>query len=176
MYRRHKDRANFLCIYVREAHPIEGWRSEGNDRVGIAIAQPKTPGERHKVAHQCSAALEITMPLVVDAIDDRVGHAYSGMPDRLYVLDRRGRVTYQGGRGPFGFKSGEMEQALVMTLLEQEGQVRKNKWASSSTTCAAASMMAVVGFGPAAGTGNGREAISWRSRAYRSFPAFPGAE
>ena len=125
MYRRYKDRANFLCIYVREAHPIEGWRSEGNDKAGIVISQPKSFDERTAVAKKCSGVLEITMPLVVDAIDDRVGHAYSGMPDRLYVLDRSGRVSYQGGRGPFGFKSGEMEQALIMTLLEQGERARK---------------------------------------------------
>ena len=58
------------------------------------------------------------MPLVVDGMDDRVGHAYSGMPDRLYVIDPDGRVAYKGGRGPFGFKVGEMEQALVMLLLD----------------------------------------------------------
>jgi alkylhydroperoxidase family enzyme len=52
-------------------------------------------------------------------MDDRVGHAYSGMPDRLYLIDREGRVAYKGGRGPFGFKSGELEQALVMQLLDQ---------------------------------------------------------
>ena len=59
------------------------------------------------------------MPLVVDGLDDRVGHLYSGMPDRLYVIDAAGRVAYQGGRGPFGFRPGEMEQALVMLLLDE---------------------------------------------------------
>ena len=71
------------------------------------------------MANLCSSALEMTMPLLVDEIDDRVGHAYSGMPDRLYVIDRNGRVTYKGGRGPFGFKPGEMEQALLLLLLDQ---------------------------------------------------------
>jgi alkylhydroperoxidase family enzyme len=52
-------------------------------------------------------------------MDDRVGHAYSGMPDRLYLIDRDGRVAYQGGRGPFGFKPGELEQSLVMLLLDE---------------------------------------------------------
>jgi hypothetical protein len=40
------------------------------------------------------------------------------MPDRMFVIDRAGRVAYKGGRGPFGFKPGEMEQSLVMTLLD----------------------------------------------------------
>jgi hypothetical protein len=60
----------------------------------------------------------MTMPLLIDDIDDRVGHAYSGMPDRLYVIGRDGRVVYKGGRGPFGFNSGEMEQALILHLLD----------------------------------------------------------
>jgi alkylhydroperoxidase family enzyme len=91
----------------------------GNDKVGISFTQPKTIEERNKIAKQCCASLEITMPLLVDTIDDRVGHAYSGMPDRLYVIDRSGKVAYQGGRGPFGFNSLEMEQALILLLLEE---------------------------------------------------------
>src|SRR5207247_335469 len=51
--------------------------------------------------------------------NDRVGHLYSGMPDRLYLIDQNGRVAYKGGRGPFGFKSGELEQSLLMLLLDQ---------------------------------------------------------
>ncbi len=37
---------------------------------------------------------------------------------RSYVIDADGMVTYQGGRGPFGFRPGEMEQALIMTLMK----------------------------------------------------------
>jgi alkylhydroperoxidase family enzyme len=91
----------------------------GNDRVGISILQPKSKAERNAVAGKCCSALEMTMPMVVDDMEDTVGHLYSGMPDRLYVIDRDGRVAYKGGRGPFGFKSGEMEQSLAMLLLDQ---------------------------------------------------------
>lgn len=65
------------------------------------------------------------MPVLVDEMDDRVGHAYSGMPDRLYLIDREGRVAYKGGRGPFGFKPGDLEQSLVMLLLDQESAAAK---------------------------------------------------
>jgi hypothetical protein len=61
------------------------------------------------------------MPLLVDGMDDKVGKAYSGMPDRLYLIDREGRVAYKGGRGPFGFKPGELEQAILMLLLDDPG-------------------------------------------------------
>jgi alkylhydroperoxidase family enzyme len=60
----------------------------------------------------------MTIPLLVDDIDDRVGHLYSGMPDRLYLIDRNGRVAFKSGRGPFGFMPGELEQAIVMNQLE----------------------------------------------------------
>jgi hypothetical protein len=93
-----------------------------NDRAGIVFKQPTEQAERDQVAHQCCSALAVTMPMVVDGLDDRVGHLYSGMPDRLYVLDRDGRVAYKSGRGPFGFKPGEMEQSLAMLLLDQPGR------------------------------------------------------
>ncbi len=89
-----------------------------NDQAGVKVKQPTTAKERTAVARTCCTSLGITMPMVVDEMDDRVGHAYSGMPDRLYVLDADGRVVYKGGRGPFGFKVGEMEQALAMLLLD----------------------------------------------------------
>ncbi len=114
-----------MAVYVREAHPIDGWRVPSNDKAGIQIEQPKTQNERTKVAEQCCATLEITMPLLVDGLDDRVGHAYSGMPDRMIVIDRLGKVAYKGGRGPFGFKPGEMEQALVMLLLDEGAAATK---------------------------------------------------
>jgi alkylhydroperoxidase family enzyme len=108
-----------VAVYVREAHPTDGWRLSGNDRIGISFLQPKTKGDRAAIAAQCCSTLEITMPMVVDEMNDPVGHLYSGMPDRLYIIDRDGYVAYKGGRGPFGFKTGEMEQSLLMLLLDQ---------------------------------------------------------
>ena len=89
-----------------------------NDAVEISIAQPRTFEERLGVANQCHAKLQMNIPLLVDEMDDRVGHAYSGMPSRLYIIDTAGEVAYKSGRGPFGFKPGEMEQSLLMLLLE----------------------------------------------------------
>jgi alkylhydroperoxidase family enzyme len=111
----------FLAVYVREAHPTDGWRIPGNDRVGVSFLQPKTKVERESVAARCCSTLQITMPMVIDEMNDPVGHLYSGMPDRLYIIDRDGKVAYKGGRGPFGFKAGEMEQSLLMLLIDQAG-------------------------------------------------------
>jgi alkylhydroperoxidase family enzyme len=91
-----------------------------NDRAGVTFAQPTTDAERCDVASKCCAALKMTVPLVVDKVDDRVGHLYSGMPDRLYLIDRSGKVAYKGGRGPFGFKPQELEQQIAMLLAEEK--------------------------------------------------------
>lgn len=61
----------------------------------------------------------MSIPLVVDGIDNQVETRYSGFPDRLYIVDSDGKVAYKAGRGPFGFKPSEMEQSLIMLLLDE---------------------------------------------------------
>ncbi len=115
---RYRDKAEFLMVYVREAHPTDGWAMSSNASVGVAVAQPKNDDERRKVCTQFTTKLKPTIPVVVDGIDDKVGNAFSGMPARLYVIDTHGKVAYKSGRGPFGFRAGEMEQALAMSFVE----------------------------------------------------------
>jgi hypothetical protein len=121
VYRRNKDRANFLMVYVREAHPTDGWKMDSNGRMGVSVKQPTSYPERVEVCELFRKKLTPDIPVVVDDINDPVGTAYSGMPARLYVIDAKGRVAYKSGRGPFGFKPGEAEQALAMALLEATG-------------------------------------------------------
>ena len=40
--------------------------------------------------------------------------------NRLYIIDRQGRVAYKAGRGPGGFKPEEMEQSLLLLLLGEQ--------------------------------------------------------
>ena len=120
-------------VYVREAHPTDGWRMESNDRVEVSIPQPQNDAERIKVAQTCSKRLNLGMPMLVDTINDTVGARYSGMPSRLYLLDHRGRVAYKSGRGPFGFKPAELEHSLIL-LLQDEFADLKDKDSSAAST------------------------------------------
>lgn len=122
LYERYGDQATFLMVYVREAHPTDGWAMESNTKAGVATAQPKSLEERIAVCDLFREKLKPAVPVVVDDVNDAVGHAYSGMPARLYLIDTKGLVAYKSGRGPFGFKVGELEQALVMNLLEAESK------------------------------------------------------
>ena len=116
----YKDRATFVMVYVREAHPTDGWAMSSNDRVGVALAQPKTYEERVDVARTCGKRLALGFPMLVDTIDDAVGARFSGMPSRLYLIDRDGRVAYKSGRGPFGFKPAELEHSLILLLQDSK--------------------------------------------------------
>jgi hypothetical protein len=120
LYRMYKERATFVMIYVREAHPTDGWSMESNDLVGVSLAQPKSYEERVAVAATCGKRLGLGFPMLVDTIDDAVGARYSGMPSRLYLIDRQRKIAYKSGRGPFGFKPAELEHSLVLLLQEDE--------------------------------------------------------
>ena len=123
LYRRYKDRATFVMVYVREAHPTDGWRMESNDRVGVSTAQPNTYDERAEVAQNCGRLLGLGFPMLVDTIDDAVGARYSGMPGRFYLIDRDRQGRLQERPRPVRFKPAELEHSLIL-LLQQEGAGR----------------------------------------------------
>jgi hypothetical protein len=133
LYERYKDRAKFLMIYVREAHPSDGWRMEVNDRLGVTVHQPRTYLERDGVAQRCQKFMGLGFPMLVDTIDDRVNNLYSGLPSRLYLVDRHGKVAYKGGRGPFGFKPVELEHSLVFLLDQDEARMQGERRAALSS-------------------------------------------
>ena len=56
--------------------------------------------------------LGIELPAVVDGPDNAVERAYTGWPDRLYVIDRNGMIAHKSAAGPFGFKPAEVTAAL----------------------------------------------------------------
>jgi len=116
MYVQYGDKIEFFVVYIREAHPTDGRRSPSNDKAGIKLTQPKSFDERTKIASQMCSKLELSLPTLIDHLDDQVGRDYSAMPDRLYLVGKDGRVAFQGERGPRGFKPAELEKAIRAEL------------------------------------------------------------
>ena len=112
MKQAHGSRANFLFVYIREAHAADEWRMEENDRAGVVVAQPRTFGERRAAAAACCAGLDASIPAVVDGMDDAVAIPYGAWPERMFVIDAEGTVLYRGAPGPFGFLPAEVEAVL----------------------------------------------------------------
>ena len=117
LYGSYRDRVAFFVVYIREAHPEDGWVLADNRDSGIAVADPATEHERSDVAATCAVGLKISMPLLLDGVDDEVALAYGGWPDRLYLVDRDGRIAFQGGEGPFGFHPEELGAAIETELM-----------------------------------------------------------
>ncbi len=78
--------------------------------------EPKTEEEREAVASTCAANLRLRLPMVVDGVENAVASAYGGWPDRLYLIGKDGRIAFQGGEGPFGFKPEALASAIERKL------------------------------------------------------------
>ena len=116
LYERHRDRVAFFIVYIREAHPEDGWVLEANREDGIALVDPTSLGGRADAAQACALRLRTRIPVLLDDVDDEVALAYGGWPDRLYLIGRDGRVAFQGGRGPDGFEPAELAAAIESEL------------------------------------------------------------
>jgi type I thyroxine 5'-deiodinase len=99
-------------IYILEAHASDVWQMESNVKQNVVFALPKTMGERETVADSCVRNLHIQIPALLDDFSNSTEKAYTGWPDRLYVIDRNGRVAAKTAAGPFGFHPEEVERAL----------------------------------------------------------------
>ena len=116
LWEEYRDQVDFVVVYIREAHPEEGWVVTPNRDEGIVINDPTSNDERVEVAAACAINLQIRMPVVVDEVDDQIASAYGALPDRLYLIDTDGLVAYQGEPGPWGFDPSQLEAAIASML------------------------------------------------------------
>ena len=103
-------------VYITEAHPSDVWQMESNIKDKVVFASPRSEEERASVAGTCVRKLGIQIPALLDEFGDSTENAYTAWPDRIYLIDRNGKVVYKSKPGPFGFKPDELRAAL------QQGQ------------------------------------------------------
>jgi Iodothyronine deiodinase len=96
---------------------------ESNIKDKVVFASPKDEEERAVVAGACVRKLGIEIPAVLDEFGNSTESAYTGWPDRLYLIDTKGRVAYKSKPGPFGFKSVELRAALEKLAHPSSSQV-----------------------------------------------------
>ena len=116
LYAKYKDRAWFYLVYIREAHPHDGWRVPNNLIENIIYHEPRTDAERTEVASACQINLDIHMPMLVDRIDNDVDKKYVGLPMRMFLIDADGRIAFAGNKGPFGWDDAAFEEALKRVI------------------------------------------------------------
>jgi len=122
IFEEYQDQVQFLNIYIREAHPIDGWWlgrrltkrpvKRYAPKVAMDYYDPRDLDDRRTVAGDCVNALEYDIPTFVDHMDDRVNNAYAAWPTRLYLVGLDGRVVYAGGMAPYNYKPAEFKAAI----------------------------------------------------------------
>jgi type I thyroxine 5'-deiodinase len=83
-----------------------------NETQKVVFQLPRSIGERTNIAESCVRNLHIEIPALLDNFQNTTEVAYTGWPDRLYVIDKAGRVAFKSAAGPFGFAPAKMEAAL----------------------------------------------------------------
>ena len=116
MYEEYGEEVEFLVIYIREAHAIDStWPMGGNGHP--LVEEPITAEERAAVATQCMTKLDMSpMRMLMDDMEDSTGWDYAAWPDRLFLVDLKGKIAYSGARGPMGFRPDQLEQAIRAEL------------------------------------------------------------
>ena len=113
LYKDYQDRVAFYFVYIEEAHANDVWPSLTNKKEDIAYTTHGSFDERVQVANVCVKALKMDLPVLVDGMGNNVQEAYAAWPDRLYVIDRQGRVAYKSRPGPFGFEAEGVAKTLA---------------------------------------------------------------
>ena len=113
IYDDYKDHADFLTVYVREAHPLDEWQMKSNVKDDVCYAQPKTLEQRMAIANDFTKRFKYPLPFGVDDMGNGADLAYSAWPERLYIIDENGRIAYRGGMGPFNYKPAEARAWLA---------------------------------------------------------------
>ncbi len=112
MYEKYKDKVEFFVVYILEAHTSDGWQTASNLRERVVFSAPTSFAERGEVAQSCMVRLKISFPALLDDFRNSTEAAYSGWPDRLYVIDRDGRIAYKSDPGPYGFEPAGVARTL----------------------------------------------------------------
>jgi Spy/CpxP family protein refolding chaperone len=86
---------NFLIIYTRETHPTGGWEVQRNKTDNIDIVQPGTESQRASIAQRAKTALNLSILMATDTMDNKTATAYAvGDGTPAYLIGRDGKILF----------------------------------------------------------------------------------
>ena len=135
LYKAYKGKAQFFLIYTREIHPSRNSGKPGKSstarpsrrRGGPAIVQHTSLKERMIAAGKCTKGLKLTIPILLDTMDNAYLKAYGGIPAGTSVIDIDGKVAYWNRGAPTGCRPKNAE-AVLKKLLANGGGAIPAKW------------------------------------------------
>lgn len=101
LYRDFKNRAQFVSIYVREAHPGERYPHHTSDEQKMRQARDWTEQD------------QIPSTVAVDMLEGSTHKAYGPLPNSAYLIDRTGHVAFRAlWAGQEGLFRNKLEELL----------------------------------------------------------------
>jgi len=91
MYNKYKDKAEFLIVYITEAHAKDEWP------VGKSVSfcdQPKVLEERCVLARKYNDENELSIPMGVDLMCNGFENVFAAWPVRFYVV-KEGKLVWK---------------------------------------------------------------------------------
>jgi peroxiredoxin len=113
IYEEYRDRAEFLQVYIREAHPQDEWQMASNRRDKVVYTQPQTLAQRIAIANDYIQRLHVSLPFAIDDMNNSANLLYAAWPERIYIIDDNGQIVYRGALGPFGYHPEEARAWLA---------------------------------------------------------------
>ena len=106
MYQEYKNIAEFRLVYISEAHAADDARPVPY-AIEKNILEHTTYGERCTVAGRLMTDEKLTIPSIIDKMDNKVAAEYDAHPNRVYVITRDGLIGARSpSSGPTGWKPG----------------------------------------------------------------------
>lgn len=100
--------ADFLIVYIEEAHPTDGWFFRNN----VDIQKHNSLEDRVAAAKRLGELKPCDCDIVADNMEDGANKQYGGLYERLYIVLNR-VVLYEGMPGPIGYNVEEVYDWLA---------------------------------------------------------------
>jgi len=90
LYLKYRDQADFLTVYIREAHANDEWPM-GNT---YSWNQPQVIEDRLLLAQRFVSEMNYLVPVACDTIDNEFNSIFSAWPERYFIL-QEGRLAFK---------------------------------------------------------------------------------
>lgn len=124
MYQDYKDIAEFRLVYIREAHAADSnWP--------VALAKEKGINQHNNYEERCTTAKmlmndrSLTMPMLIDGMNNAANEDYRAYPDRVFLVRSDGRLAVAAERGPWGFGPGLKATEAWLAQYQESGNEPK---------------------------------------------------
>ncbi len=121
MYKEYRDIAEFRLVYIREAHAADSnWP--------MRMAKEKNITEHKDYEQRCATAEmliddeSLTIPTLIDNMQNEVNDLYGAHPDRIFLVRGDGRLAVAGARGPWGFEPALQEAGEWLAEFRKTGE------------------------------------------------------